>query len=146
MKKNNAITQSQEALQTVEAQTTEIQTTEVHEANYSIVLPKRNPIRDSGFTLPAVTTPTRLVVGRRDANGNEMPLPKSGDRELIPISMGNNRFVQWLDTFQGNLEMEQERLDKLGIGIQIYQVEGEQFKLDANLEWTASRGGLKANA
>jgi hypothetical protein len=146
MKKAKEITEVLE-VQTVQSkQTTDVTT--MAEASYTLVLPKRTPIRDTGFRLPEIVVPSRMTIGQKDSTGALRPLPKGADgRELVPVSIGNNRFVVWNDVLQGNIIAEQERCDKNGLGIQVYVVMGENFKVDANLEWICSRnGGLKVNA
>ena len=106
-------------------------------------LPYAKPVFDSGWTLPVIETPSKLTIDIKA--GNNLPKSKD-DREFVPIRMDRHRFVQWSDVLQGNLQSEQERCEKQGLGIQIFVVEKGHVFVDPNLEWTCSRAGLKVNA
>ena len=109
-----------------------------------LVLPERKPLFDSGFTLPSITEPSKLSFDSVVSSANQLDA-EGNQREFVPIRMGNHRFVQWLDTLEGNLRAEQARLDKQGNGVQIYVVMEGNFFIDPNLEWTVSRKGQKAS-
>lgn len=106
-------------------------------------LPYTKPVFDTGWTLPTIETPSKLTIDIKA--GNSIPKSKD-DREFIPIRMDDHRFVQWNDTLQGNLQAEQERCTKQGLGIQIFVIEEGNIFINPNLDWTCSRAGLKVNS
>lgn len=113
------------------------------------VLPKRQPRKEHGFRLPVVDTPSVLGFAVGD-NGKPAvsvsTTAKNKDREMINLSLGDEHFLMWLDAFQGNLAIEQERLDKAGIGFKVFSEVDGNIVIDKSVEFTCNGRALTVNA
>jgi len=113
------------------------------------VLPKREPRKEHGFRLPVVEVPTALTFAVDQAGKPAVVTSRTNanpGREMINLALGGERFLMWLDSFQGNLQMEQERLDKAGTGFQVFTEFDGNIAIDKSIEFTCNGRYLTVNA
>lgn len=113
------------------------------------VLPKRQPRKEHGFRLPLVEVPTALTFAVDQVGKPAVVMSRTNanpGREMVNLALGEERFLMWLDSFQGNLQMEQERLDKAGTGFQVFTELDGNIAIDKSIEFTCNGRYLAVNA
>lgn len=113
------------------------------------VLPKRQPRKEHGFRLPIVEIPTALSFAVDDKGQPSVVMSRTNanpGRELVNLALGAEHFLMWLDAFQGNLQMEQERLDAAGTGFRVFTENGDNVIVDKNIEFTCNGRYLAVHA